>query len=115
MDLADVFADLDRVAWPKEHHAYDPADDVPGLPRALTGEDQETVAEAEQELWGSIVHQGSVYEATVVAVPFLARLAAAGVRRSARLQGRAVYLPGRVAVHDVPVVPPVSAGGIIRA
>jgi hypothetical protein len=82
MDLADVFADLDRVAWPKVHHAYGPADDVPGLLRALTGEDQEIVAEAEQELWSSLVHQGSVYEATVVAVPFLARLAAAGVRRA---------------------------------
>ncbi|MGQ4377484.1 hypothetical protein ACN6K9_008176, partial [Streptomyces sp. SAS_267] len=82
MDLADVFADLDRVAWPEVHHAYGPADDVPGQLRALTGENRESVAEAEQELWSSLVHQGSVYEATVVAVPFLARLAAAGVRRA---------------------------------
>ncbi|MFE1291512.1 HEAT repeat domain-containing protein [Streptomyces sp. NPDC058751] len=81
MDLADVFVDIDRVAWAEARHAYGPADDVPGLLRAFTGEDPEDAAEAEQDLWGSLVHQGSVYEATVVAVPFLARLAAAGVRR----------------------------------
>ncbi|MFI0965922.1 hypothetical protein ACH4S8_31685 [Streptomyces sp. NPDC021080] len=82
MDLADVFADLDRVAWAEVHHAYGPAEDVPGLLRAFTGEDQETAAEAEQELWSSLVHQGSVYEATVVAVPFLASLAVAGPCRA---------------------------------
>ncbi|MFE1314776.1 hypothetical protein [Streptomyces sp. NPDC058755] len=82
MDLATVFADLDRVAWPELGHAYGPADDVPGLLRAVTGGDEEAAAEAEQELWGSIVHQGTVYEATVAAVPFLARFAAAGVRRA---------------------------------
>ncbi|MFF3889709.1 HEAT repeat domain-containing protein [Streptomyces sp. NPDC001914] len=81
MDLADVFADLDRVAWAEVEHAYGPADDVPGLLRALIGDDEENAAEAEQELWSGLVHQGSVYEATVVAVPFMARLAAAGVRR----------------------------------
>ncbi|UXY26089.1 hypothetical protein [Streptomyces sp. HUAS TT20] len=82
MDLAAVFAGLDGVAWPELHHAYGPADDVPGLLRALTAADQAAVAEADQDLWSSLVHQGTVYEATVSAVPFLARLAAAGVRRA---------------------------------
>ncbi|MFE0517054.1 HEAT repeat domain-containing protein [Streptomyces sp. NPDC058964] len=81
MDLATVFADLDRVAWPELHHAYGPADDLPDLLRAVTASDEETAAEAEQELWSGIVHQGTVYGATAAAVPFLARLAAAGVRR----------------------------------
>lgn len=80
MDLAGVLTDLDRTAWPELHHAYGPADDLPGLLSALTATDPQTVAEAEDELWGSLVHQGTVYEATVVAVPFLARLSAAGVR-----------------------------------
>ncbi|MEV6056252.1 hypothetical protein [Streptomyces sp. NPDC052107] len=82
MDLAAVFEDLDRVAWPELHHAYGPADDVPGLLRALAAADEDAATEAEQELWSSIVHQGTVYEATVPAVPFLARLAAVGVRRA---------------------------------
>ncbi|MFD8078354.1 HEAT repeat domain-containing protein [Streptomyces sp. NPDC059718] len=81
MDLDTVFAELDRVAWAELHHAYGPAGDVPALLRALTSQDQETAEEAEQELWGSLVHQGTVYRATVAAVPFLARLAVAGVRR----------------------------------
>ncbi|MFI8240467.1 hypothetical protein ACIF83_24830 [Streptomyces sp. NPDC085866] len=82
MDLAAVLADLDRVAWPELGHAYGTADDVPGLLRAVTRADEEAAAEAEEELWSSIVHQGTVYEATVAAVPFLARFAAAGVRRA---------------------------------
>ncbi|MEV8093259.1 hypothetical protein [Kitasatospora sp. NPDC085879] len=82
MDLATVFADLDRVAWSELHHAYGPAGDVPDLLRALTAADPEAVAEAEYELWSGLVHQGTVYEATVAAVPFLARLAAAGLRRA---------------------------------
>ncbi|WP_158820737.1 MULTISPECIES: hypothetical protein [unclassified Streptomyces] len=82
MDLAAVFAGLDRIAWPELHHAYGPAEDVPDLLRALTADAEEAAAEAEQELWGSLVHQGTVYEATVAAVPFLARLAVAGVRRA---------------------------------
>ncbi|MCX5275460.1 hypothetical protein [Streptomyces virginiae] len=85
MDLAAVFAGLDRIAWSELHHAYGPAEDVPDLLRALTASTEEAAAEAEQELWGSLVHQGSVYEATVAAVPFLARLAAAGVRRASLL------------------------------
>ncbi|MFI9342119.1 hypothetical protein ACIG0D_12715 [Streptomyces sp. NPDC052773] len=80
MDLAAVFAGLDRIAWPELPHAHGPAEDVPDLLRALSGADREAAEEAERELWSSIVHQGTVYGATVAAVPFLARLAAAGVR-----------------------------------
>ncbi|MFF5781900.1 hypothetical protein ACFY7Y_33910 [Streptomyces virginiae] len=86
MDLAAVFAGLDRIAWSELHHAYGSAEDVPDLLRTLTASTEEAAAEAEQELWDSLVHQGSVYGATVAAVPFLARLAQAGVRR-ARLLG----------------------------
>ncbi|WP_405452936.1 hypothetical protein OG350_33425 [Streptomyces achromogenes] len=80
MDLASVFAGLDRIAWPELHHAYGPADDVPGMLRALAAGDEEAAAEAEQQVWDSLVHQGTVYPATVPAVSFLSRLAAAGVR-----------------------------------
>ncbi|MFJ9870112.1 hypothetical protein [Streptomyces sp. NPDC101165] len=82
MDLAAAFADLHRVAWPELGHAHGPADDVPGLLRAATGADEEAAAEAEEELWSSLVHQGTPYEATVAAAPFLACFAAAGVRRA---------------------------------
>lgn len=82
MDLADVFVDLDRVVWRGVEHAYGAAEDVPGLLRAFVGEDPDAAARAEEDLWSSLVHQGSVYEASVTAVPFLARTAVAGPRRA---------------------------------
>ncbi|GAA2925937.1 hypothetical protein ACFPN0_28040 [Kitasatospora cinereorecta] len=80
MDLAPFFADLDAQPWATYQHAYGSAADVPDCLRALADEDDEVAAEALGELYGSILHQGSVYEATAHAVPYLARLAGAGVR-----------------------------------
>ncbi|MFF3458946.1 HEAT repeat domain-containing protein [Streptomyces sp. NPDC002730] len=79
MELARVFADLDSVSWAELEHAYGSAEDLPGVLRALAG-DEEQAAEALDELWGSILHQGTVYAATASAVPFLAQMVAAGVR-----------------------------------
>jgi hypothetical protein len=69
---------LDQIPWDRLTHAYGPAKDVPDLLRrlrtalpGLTGE--------ESPLWhlfGNIWHQGTVYEATAYAVPFLIELAA---------------------------------------
>ena len=53
--------------------------------RTLFTGSQEAAAEAEQELWSSINHQGSVYPATPAAVPFLAKAAAAGVQQERAL------------------------------
>ncbi|MFD4115249.1 hypothetical protein ACFWSJ_17480 [Streptomyces niveus] len=80
MDLAQIFADLDAQPWADREHAYGSADDVPGQLRALASDDAEEAEEALYELYGNIVHQGSVYEATAHAVPYPARLAAAGIR-----------------------------------
>lgn len=79
MDLERVFADLDGVPWTALGHAYGEAEDLPDLLRALAG-DEEQATEAYEQLWASILHQGTVYGATVATVPYLARLAAAGVR-----------------------------------
>jgi hypothetical protein len=66
---------LDNIPWQSLHHAYGSADDVPELLRALaqSGEQQE---KALYELFGNIWHQGTVYEASPYAVPFLVELAA---------------------------------------
>ncbi|MFF2081598.1 hypothetical protein ACFVXG_43355 [Kitasatospora sp. NPDC058162] len=81
MDLRTALAGLDAHPWATVNHAYGPAEDLPGLLRAFAegGEDAE---EALDELYGSIVHQGTVYPASVDAAPYLARVAASG-RRSA--------------------------------
>ena len=70
---------LDQIPWKDLTHAYGSAEDVPGLLRALknsppgdTGEDSPLWC-----LFGNIWHQGTVYEATSYAVPFLIEMAAA--------------------------------------
>ncbi|MEW1546317.1 hypothetical protein [Streptomyces tsukubensis] len=79
MELDRLFVDLDSVRWADVEHAYGGAEDVPGLLRALAG-GADQASEALDELWGTIVHHETVFAASTAAVPFLARLAAAGVR-----------------------------------
>ncbi|MET9832287.1 hypothetical protein ABZ078_23980 [Streptomyces sp. NPDC006385] len=80
MDLAVALTGLDDRPWAALHHAYGSAEDVPAVLRALTDDDSEAAGAALHELYGTIWHQGTVYPATVEAVPFLARLAVAGCR-----------------------------------
>jgi hypothetical protein len=70
--------DLDRIPWKDLTHAYGPAADVPDLLRALRTASPNLRGE-ESPLWhlfGNIWHQGTVYEATAYAVPFLLDAAA---------------------------------------
>ncbi|MFF3849308.1 HEAT repeat domain-containing protein [Streptomyces sp. NPDC002328] len=81
---------LDAHPWSSFSHAYGPAEDLPDLLRALVDVDVDVdvdgdadVDEADDalsELYGSVLHQGTVYAASAEAVPFLARIAAAGHR-----------------------------------
>ncbi|MGI5163544.1 hypothetical protein ACQEU3_04235 [Spirillospora sp. CA-253888] len=66
---------LDDVDWTSVHHAYGEAGDVPRLLREAVGPDEEAAREALEELASSITHQGTLYTATPVAVPFLIALA----------------------------------------
>ncbi len=71
-----MFEGLEALAWDEVEHAYGPAKDVPGLLRALASPDEKPRAQALDELYGNIYHQGTVYQATSFAVPFLIELAA---------------------------------------
>jgi hypothetical protein len=66
-----VFQGLDDIPWSGLAHAYGSADDTPHLLRELASPDQKMVDNALYELYGSIWHQGTVYQATSYAVPFL--------------------------------------------
>ena len=69
--------ELDRIPWRDLTHAYGSAKDVPGLLRALRTAPPDRPGE-EGPLWqlfGNIWHQGTVYEATAYAVPFLIDIA----------------------------------------
>jgi HEAT repeat protein len=65
---------LDGVPWGALQHAYGEARDVPDLLRALATEPEDR-AETWRALRSNLIHQGTVYEATSRAVPFLIRLA----------------------------------------
>jgi len=66
-----MLENLDSVDWAKLGHGYGEATDVPRQLRALaSGHDKER-QKALWDLHGNIWHQGTVYEATAVAVPFL--------------------------------------------
>lgn len=75
---AEAVDDLDRIPWKDLTHAYGSADDVPDLLRALRTASPDLQGE-ESPLWqlfGNIWHQGTIYEATAYAVPFLIEIAA---------------------------------------
>ncbi|BCJ68758.1 HEAT repeat domain-containing protein [Polymorphospora rubra] len=63
------------IDWAGLEHAYGPAGDVPDQLRALAATDPAEVDKALHTLYGNIFHQGSRYEATAYAVPFLTGLA----------------------------------------
>ena len=67
--------DVAEVRWDELFHAYGPATDVPMQLRAVIVGDEGTREEAWWNLFGNIHHQGTIYEATVPAVPILLGLA----------------------------------------
>ncbi|MDP9793770.1 hypothetical protein J2S43_002282 [Catenuloplanes nepalensis] len=67
---------LDSVAWGELEHAYGAAGDVPGLIRELLAPDAGAREKARRQLYGNIFHQGSRYEASAYAAPFLLELLA---------------------------------------
>lgn len=65
---------LDKINWSQLHHAYGEASDVPVLIRQLLSKENTAIDKAIYELFGNIWHQGTVYEASAIAVPFLQEL-----------------------------------------
>src|SRR5262245_55817641 len=60
--------------WSDLTHAYGSAEDVPELLEDLNSADKQTREDACSELFGNIWHQGTVYPATVKALPELIAL-----------------------------------------
>ncbi|NEC53388.1 hypothetical protein G3I18_33305 [Actinospica acidiphila] len=77
---------LDTIDWSSLYHAYaEDGRDVPHWIRALYSDDADRVDDVLGELFNSVLHQGSVYPATVAAVPFLAHGAVHAVHGRAQL------------------------------
>jgi hypothetical protein len=72
----DPLVGLDEIPWARLNHGYGSAADVPGLLRDVqAGVQPGPRFTSLALLWNKIVHQGTRYEATPFAVPFLTRLA----------------------------------------
>lgn len=72
----DPLEGLDAAPWAELRHAYGSAGEVPALLRGLASGGEQRAA-AMTRLHETIWHQGTTYEATSAAVPFLADLAVA--------------------------------------
>jgi HEAT repeat protein len=66
-----VLDGLEDIPWAKLRHAFGSASDVPSLLRSVASPDAQVRSKALAELWNNIWHQGTVYEATPYALPFL--------------------------------------------
>ncbi len=62
---------IESAEWNTLEHAYGTAEDVPKLLKDLCSTNIRVVDEALKELFSTIWHQGTVYEATVKALPLL--------------------------------------------
>ena len=72
--IDDALAGIDQIDWHSPKHAYGSAEDVPRLVRMLASDDAEVRQDALDSLCGNIWHQGTVYQASAYAAPFLLRL-----------------------------------------
>jgi hypothetical protein len=66
--------DLDAIDWSRLTHAYGPATNVPDMLRALASADRDTRENAFDGQFWTIHHQGTIYDSTAPAVPFLLEL-----------------------------------------
>jgi hypothetical protein len=66
---------LDAIRWHEYTHAYGIATELPKDIQRLASSELEVREQALWDLSGSIYHQGTIYPATAVALPFLLRLA----------------------------------------
>ena len=65
---------LNQMNWADVKHAYGPATDVPKDIQNLASQDKKVRGKAMYNLCGNIFHQGTRYEATPYAIPFLLEL-----------------------------------------
>lgn len=65
---------LDEINWSQLHRAFGDANDVPNWIRALLYKDKQIRDNAIYELSENLQHQGTVYEASFYALPFLLEL-----------------------------------------
>jgi hypothetical protein len=86
---------LDAIDWARLGHASGEATDVPDMLRGLLSDDRDERENAFDGLFWTIHHQGTIYDATAPAVPFLLELVA---DPEVRDRDRILHLLGAIAV-----------------
>lgn len=66
-----MFDTLDTIDWPRLETAYGTAEAIPGALRDLASHDEEVHAAAWQTLQSELEHQGTIYQSSAYAAPFL--------------------------------------------
>ena len=74
--LPPMLAELDAIDWNSLSHARGSAQDVPEMLRSMASDDADARRAAFIQAYGNIWFEGTVFEATAKAVPFLVELAA---------------------------------------
>src|SRR5689334_20458210 len=72
-----MFETLDEVDWGALNDAYGPAVATPGRIRKLASPKKRLRDRALDELFFTIYHQGTIYDSSVAAIPFLLEIVAA--------------------------------------
>ncbi|MFJ9735411.1 HEAT repeat domain-containing protein [Streptomyces sp. NPDC101171] len=71
-----MFTGIDEVDWASLRHAHGSAQEVPGWLRGLASTDAAERQTALDGMYGTVHHEGNVYDSTLACVPFLFSLAA---------------------------------------
>src|SRR5258708_13960539 len=66
-----MFETLNTIDWPHVESCYGTSEEIPAAIRGLVSAEASVRDRARETLWMSLEHQGSVYEASALAVPFL--------------------------------------------
>jgi hypothetical protein len=94
----------DEPDWTSIVDAYGDASNVPAMLNDTLSGDPTTRRSAIERLWGSLCHQGTVYEATPVAVRFIAKLIAEGTTTD-DVRAHLTFLLASIANADSFVLP----------
>src|SRR5260221_11060504 len=66
-----MFETLNTIDWPHVESCYGTSEEIAAAIRGLVSAEASVRGRARETLWMSLEHQGSVYEASALAVPFL--------------------------------------------
>lgn len=69
MTFSDPLAGINAIPWADIRHAYGSATDLPSLFPALLDVNHDRHDEAWEDFWNLVMHQGTLYPATVAVVP----------------------------------------------